>query len=416
MKLLLSFALALLAGQIFAQSGRYLQPIFQVSRTNNIQYGAAIPNGGTATAPLRLDWYQPLGDTMARRPVVFAFYGGSFIGGSTSASDIVAWCDSLTARGYVAIAVGYRVGFNLFQQGAVVRAGYRALQDGRAAIRYVKEFADSMRIDTNQIFLLGNSAGSITALQIAYADDSNRPAESFGIPNSGSDTTDLGCMDCSGNTYAHTIDIKGVVGLWGAILDLSGIDSNDRAAAIMFHGTDDTVVPIDSNNAFQNPSFPMLYGSRLIHNDLLAVGLESELYVYDGQPHNFYYDGSTFPNAYWDSLRVPSINFLCRHTIGCDTSQIVELSVMQARENVSFNVFPNPANERLQVVLPQAWATESNNILINIYNLQGQKVGFAPCLGDVTSVNTATLNNGFYVVELQHRDGRRAQQKFVVAK
>lgn len=413
--LLCAFALLAVFGSLSAQNNRYLDPIFSVTSTTGIQYGSAAPYNSTTAAPLYLDVYQPTGDTMARRPVVLAFFGGSFIGGSTSAADIVAWCDSLASRGYVSIAVGYRVGFNIFQQGAVVRAGYRALQDGRAAIRYVKEFADSLRIDTTQMYLVGNSAGAITALQIAYADDSNRPAESYGIPGSGADTTDLGCMDCSGNTYAHTIDIKAVVGLWGAVLDLAGVDSTDHTAAIMFHGTDDTVVPIDSANAFQNPSFPVLYGSRLIYQELQNFGLSSELYVYDGLGHNFYYDNSTFPNQYWDSVRVPSINFLCRHNTGCDTTQIVS-AVAQNVAPTSFRLYPNPARNQVHVQLPEAWMQDmSQPVEVAIYNVQGQAVARTQTTFAVTTFGTTQLANGFYLVELRHADGRRAQEKLIIA-
>lgn len=410
--------LAVAAMPVSAQNSRYLDPIFQVTRTNGIQYGSAAAFNSTTASPLTLDLYQPTGDTLSRRPVVMAFFGGSFIGGSTSAADIVAWCDTLAKRGYVAIAVGYRVGFNIFQQGAVVRAGYRALQDGRAAIRYVKEFADSMRIDTNQIFLVGNSAGAITALQIAYADDSNRPSESFGIPNSGADTTDLGCMDCSGNSYSHTIKIKGVVGLWGAVLDMAGLDANDETAAIMFHGTDDTVVPIDTGNAFQNASFPVLYGSRVIHNGLLGLGLESELYVYEGLPHNFYYTGSTFPNAYWDSIRVPSINFLCRLNTGCDTSQIIELGINEntAVGSVAFRLYPNPARDILHIVMPENWTAAFEPTNVQIFNVQGQLVRQLQTNQPITTIATEGLDNGFYVVQLRHADGSQARQKFIIAR
>lgn len=421
LRFFLAAAAILLPLLVSAQNTRYLDPIFGSTRTNGIQYGSAAPHNSTTPAPLYLDMYQPTGDTVSRRPVVLAFFGGSFIGGSTSASDIVAWCDSLSRRGYVAVAVGYRVGFNIFRTGAVVRAGYRALQDGRAAVRYLKEYADSFRIDTTQIFAVGNSAGAITALQIAYADDSNRPAESFGIPGGGSDSTDMGCMDCSGNSYAHTVEIKAVVGLWGAVLDLAGADSTDQTAALMFHSTDDTTVPIDSGHALSNSSFPVVYGSRLIHNRLVDLGKSSELYVYDGLGHNFYYGSNgAFPNNYWDTIRVPSINFLCRFNTYCDTTQIVS-SVQRTQSDASaapMRLFPNPAKELLHFQMP-AQASEGE-YSIEIFNAQGQalhseRAYLRPENGQIQTLTLRDMPAGFYVLRLVHtQSGTQRAQQFVV--
>ncbi len=418
-RLFLFAALLALPLLVEAQNTRYLDPIFSTTRTNGIQYGAAAPHNSTTPAPLLLDMYEPTGDTAARRPVVLTIFGGSFIGGSTNAADIVAWSDSLARRGYVAVAVGYRVGFNVFRTGAVVRAGYRALQDGRAAVRYLKEHADSFRLDTNQIYIVGNSAGAITALQIAYADDTNRPAESYGIPGGGSDSTDMGCMDCSGNNFAHTVEIKAVVGLWGAVLDLAGADSSDQTAALMFHSTDDTVVPIDSGNAQGVATFPIIYGSRLIHNKLIDLGKYSELYVYEGLGHNFYYTGGTFPNAYWDSIRVPSINFLCRFNTLCDTTQIVSVNRQRA-EAVSNDMllFPNPAKELLHFQLPSESLAGAYSI--EIYNAQGQAVHserayLQPAGEQIQTLTLRDMPAGFYVLRLQHEgSGAQTAKQFVV--
>jgi acetyl esterase/lipase len=367
MKKILLLLLALTAASsLWAQANRYRASIFQVTRTNNVEYARAIPYGSNNTPqPLQLDIYEPTGDTAALRPVVISFYGGSFIGGSKEAADIVAWSDSLARHGYVCLAPNYRLGFNIFGgAGSVVRAGYRALQDARAAVRWAKENHATYRLDTNYIFVLGNSAGAITALQTAYASDADRPAASYGLnPGALNDTMDLGCIDCSGNTYAHSPKVAGVVGLWGAVLDLSALTPADTIPALMIHGTDDTVVPIDSGNAFGNASMPILYGSRLIDAVLDSLGIRSDLYVYTGQGHNFYYNNTTFPNSYWNDIFPLGRDFLCSLNPYC----LPPVSVERLMNNIALECFPNPTQDWIQLN-----RSSQEEAMVELINVQGQ--------------------------------------------
>ena len=58
---------------------------------------------------------------------------------------------------------------NPFSQVSAERSVYRGLQDGRAAVRYLKENANIINIDTNNVFMLGSSAGAfVTIHNILY--------------------------------------------------------------------------------------------------------------------------------------------------------------------------------------------------------------------------------------------------------
>src|SRR5436189_310896 len=68
--------LAATAVPVAAKAYRYLNPIFpNVTVTNNLVYGHAKLSGG-ATEPLRLDLFQPTGDTARNRPVLIFIHGG----------------------------------------------------------------------------------------------------------------------------------------------------------------------------------------------------------------------------------------------------------------------------------------------------------------------------------------------------
>ena len=96
--------------------GRYEEEIFDnVYVTSGVYYGTNIQEGlfGDSDEDLYLDVYEPYGDDLENRPVVIFMFGGSFIGGSRTSSDIVELCTRYAKRGYVAVAIDYRLTLDL---------------------------------------------------------------------------------------------------------------------------------------------------------------------------------------------------------------------------------------------------------------------------------------------------------------
>lgn len=399
-RILFIFCLLLCLKNMKGQAGRYQKAIFpQNNIQTNIQYGSADSYdvfGLNNPLPQHLDFYEPLGDTAAQRPLVLVFFGGAFLVGDKGMEDMVAWCDSLAAYGYVCAAVNYRIGFNPLSAASSIRAGYRGVQDARAAVRYMKEFHQQFRIDTNLIFMVGNSAGAINAIQTAYGEESDRPAATYGVAGTLSDNNDLGCIDCSGNNYQHTVDVAGVVGCWGAVVDMNGLDTSDHAPIIMFHGADDTTVPIDSGLPFNNGVFPTMYGSRTIHEARIDLGLSSELHVYPGQDHNFYYDGLTFPNTYWDTIWQLTHPFLCNLNPNCTTALAVN-SV--TKDEFEIQLYPNPIKSKLTIEIEQN--KEGRSREIRIYDLLGQEIRTDIMHDSSIELDLSDFEQGVYCLRIE---------------
>jgi len=312
---LLLWLTTLPAGWLRAQSPcnlpttRYKDRLFPlVSRVNDVTYGRANDYLGFPQ-DLKLDVYMPANDTLTARPVVLMFFGGAFVLGQKTDADMTAWCDSLASLGYVAVAVQYRLGLNTTDANSATRAAYRAVQDSRAAIRYLKEFHQTYRIDTNFILVGGESAGAITAIHTAYLDlEAERPQATYRYLLE----PDLGCLDCAGNTYAHTVQVRGVLNLWGATLDTNFIQPND-APMVTIHGTDDAVVPYDAGVPFTvGYTFPRLQGALPLNARLQNLGIYHEFYPYQGQGHVFYGIPAvtvTFPNQYWPPVYAQGRDF-----------------------------------------------------------------------------------------------------------
>ncbi len=287
---------------------RYTASVFSdINITYDVIYGNApainypyLDENNISPQDLLMDIFQPEGDILEFRPtLVFAHPGGFYLG-SKEAEDMVAFCDSMAHRGYVTATINYRLGMNIFSAESATRAVYRGIQDGRSAIRFLKENAILYGIDTNNIYFLGSSAGAYIGLHNYYMDtEDERPPATYLNP-------DLGCLDCSGNIFEHSGKADGLVALWGSLLDTNLIISSDTLPIFLVHGTADVTVPFGYGSAFGNDYFPPTYGSSLVAEQLESLGNDALTYFVQDVGHEFYGTSngnwSGNPNAYWDTV------------------------------------------------------------------------------------------------------------------
>ena len=164
------------------QDYRYTERIFTAgySVTYDVVYAHKRPaidpiylnEGDTTHMDLHMDIYEPVGDTLKKRPaIIFAFSGG-FLLGHKQHEDIIAFCDSFTTRGYVVASIQYRLGMNPLSGRSATRGVYRGVQDGRSAVRYLRANADLYNIDSSRVYIIGSSAGAFIALHNAFMDES----------------------------------------------------------------------------------------------------------------------------------------------------------------------------------------------------------------------------------------------------
>jgi len=194
--------------------GRYVDLVFaRVERTNAVKYGSAIDKPTGRPVDLLLDIYEPAGDTAARRPVFVFLFGGGFVAGDRAREPRI-YCEQMARRGYVAVAIDYRI-----NQGNIVTDGIpAAVADARQAVRWLRQNADRHRLDVDRIAIGGSSAGSITSLFLAYTDLELEPGD-------------------------ETSDVAIVMDLWGGLYNEVRQMEAGEPPLIIIHGTADTVVP-----------------------------------------------------------------------------------------------------------------------------------------------------------------------------
>ncbi len=163
--------------------------------------------------------YQPIGSTAPKRPLIIFAHGGGFLIGGRESKSIKFLCEELAKHGYATASIEYRLrAINTF---SMVEAGYMAMQDGNAAIKYFKANSRKFKVDPNKIFVAGISAGGILALHSGHFDQ--------GDVLSGA-TVDLdanyGCYDCTGSHISLSNSVAGVINIVGATPSPSILDSD----------------------------------------------------------------------------------------------------------------------------------------------------------------------------------------------
>lgn len=213
---------------------------------------------GKKELELTMDVYLPNDDKKTLRPLLVLIHGGAFFNGDKADLGFPEWAHYFAGLGYAVASVNYRLGFNK-SLSSVKRAGFRAVQDVDAAIRYIVHNKNLYNVDPNRVFVAGTSAGGITALNVAFMRDGDIPSEA----------KEEGVINAVNLELNDSYKIRAVGNMWGAVNDLSILD-NASSSVISFHSTGDPVVPFGEGHPFKKIVilnlllFPTMYGSERI--------------------------------------------------------------------------------------------------------------------------------------------------------
>ena len=251
-----------------------------------IPYAQALFPGQDKMQKLCFDFYEPISTVDTLRPLVITLFGGGFVAGSRDYEDMVAFCEHFAQNGCAAASIDYRLmRARNFSSKELIRTGYMAAQDVSAAVRFFKAHWEEYHIDTNLIFLLGQSAGAVAILHALYMDEDERPAETFEEP-------ELPPLHSLGKEEAqsHTFSVAGVIALWGCIFDPEMIDADETTPVCLIHGGKDKILPVDSGYAYSVRGLPYAYGSRSMVEQLKKNGTSSfEFHFLEDESHAFYF-------------------------------------------------------------------------------------------------------------------------------
>ena len=149
-----------LGATAFAKDKRYRDDVFKkVSVTRDITYGQAPADQYGEGEQLKLDLYQPKGDTLNRGRAVLIFaHGGGFTGGDKSEGVSATLAREYAKKGYVTASINYRLnGPSTGCTGAngvtpeCYAAAIDAVHDGQAAVRWFRVNSRDYGIDKKRI-------------------------------------------------------------------------------------------------------------------------------------------------------------------------------------------------------------------------------------------------------------------------
>ncbi|MEO6305325.1 MAG: T9SS type A sorting domain-containing protein [Bacteroidia bacterium] len=378
---------------------RYLNPVFpSVNYSLNISYGNAV-NIFSVNQSLLLDFFEPFGDTVSKRPLILYLHGGGFNDTNQSRKliHIKAFCDSFALRGYAVAAVDYRLdtGGSSLSNRAIINA----MHDAKSAIRFFKANRLIYRIDTSKIFIGGESAGAITALSASYIDKINEVFYPPVAPYSSNTTIDGN----SGNA-GYSSKVKATLCFCGGnkttagnpVFDTTSINISSDPPVLIVHGTADPLIPTIA---------ALNIAIRATHKNVPNL-----FYPLYGATHCPWFYPLSNSWQYLDTLVNYTSTFLYAVVSATTTG------IKNSDQTFKLFSFPNPnSSEKLTLIIEPA---PNKEIEIILTNSLGQVVlkDQINLIENKRNLDVSYLQNGIYFLQVKTKDRLNITQKIIISK
>jgi|GEM_PF-911230 len=359
---------------------------YQSETFSSYQIQAGIPYG--TDTKQTLDLYTGTGDSQTNRPLVIFIPGGGFKGVNPPGGFSSILCGGLAKRGYVVASINYyRTTSNIPTDSVHFETMLKAQQDVKAAIRFLRKNGTLLYgIDTSQIFLTGSSAGSITALHIAYLDSAEVPSTYVNWSDIGGtfDGPDRG-------TPGVSTRISGVIANWGAIGDTAWM-KNSTVPIYCVHGDSDKTVFYDAIPA----DGPFQYSSKYIYAEAQQRGIISGLKVFTNTGHTLDNNSAKQDEAYKES------SAWLYTLLKASTVDVEEVPSMVPTAFALSQNYPNPFNPATTIQYDLATNSKVSLIVFNILGQQVAKLidGAKPAGRYSVVFDASRLASGIYFYQL----------------
>jgi acetyl esterase/lipase len=212
---------------------------------------------------LKLHIFTPEGHQVSdNRPAIVFFFGGGWTRGTPE--QFYPHCRYLASRGMVAISAEYRV------ESVHGTSPRECVQDGKSAIRWIRENAKKLGIDPTRIAAGGGSAGAHVAAAAGSVRGFEEEDQNLSISSRPEALVLFNPVyDNSPKGYGHSR----VEAYWREFSPMHNINQN-TPPTIVFLGTEDELIPVETAKEYQRR--------------MQEKGVRSDLHLYEGQPHGFF--------------------------------------------------------------------------------------------------------------------------------
>ncbi len=376
------------AQQLDCTGGRYTDHIFsEVSVIKDLQYGEATSMAGKSQA-LLLDFYEPLGDNLEKRPLVIIAHGGSFVNGDRS--QTVEFCVDFAKRGYVCANIEYRLlDMLVLDSIGLTEAIFMAINDMRAAVRYFREDASNSKgygISSDHIYVAGISAGAIMASHVAFLDTLDQ------VPEYMQTIMDKhgGFEGNSSENTQYSSEVDGVLNYSGALLRSQWIDGDDVPVYSTHDDLDQTVPCIYGSSNFIPFPFYM-HGSCAMKTVADQMNLTNQLYlVSNSTGHLSYFLNDSTKHIVLDESAAFLSSIICEGT----THVSEEIGINHSE----ISVYPNPFRDILNI------QSEAKIQEITVTGITGQ-IFLQTDQSSGNKLELSELPSGLYLVRVKTEKG-----------
>jgi len=244
-----------------------------------------------------------------KRPLVIGIQGSGFVNTCFPEPCYIKYSENVLKpnfipEGFVTASIQYRLNspFNLqalkVNDKILKETHYKAVQDAREAIKYIFENAEKFDVDTNNVFLMGTSAGAITALHSVYLDYDEVPKD---LPE-------------KYGKLAKRENIKGIISLSGAIYDLSYLKGDKKIPLMIVHGREDSIVPFDKGFYLGLKRLTPVFGGKAIYDEAVKRTIPVKGY--------FYEFGHSFPSRFQKEIYKNANDFI-RSYLDCPSGKLL---------------------------------------------------------------------------------------------
>jgi para-nitrobenzyl esterase len=334
-------------------------------------------------------------------------HSGNLIEGDKTGADITPLCQSFTKMGYVTASMNYRLGIENYptkETAAATRALMRAVQDGRAAVRYfrmsVAANGNPYGIDPSMIFIGGVSVGALAATDVAYLD---RMSE-FPL---WCDTTKHGMSGWANEfngSSGYSSSVKAVINICGAVSDTSWMHPGGTPI-ISLQGDNDHTIPFDKGSMLllNADTTQQVFGSHSIMQHANSIGLVNCFYDFKGQDHMPQVNNTEYLDTTLNLTRNFLIHFVCGDTLQCFYEHPLSVQERNA-QSPRLHCYPNPAQSALTVSLDEFGGQAAE---ISLYNALGLEVRKYNAIRDSQiTIGREGLPAGLYLIDVRVRGVR----------
>ncbi|MCP4121646.1 MAG: alpha/beta hydrolase [Bacteroidetes bacterium] len=264
---------------------KYKDPIYTNIKKTSETYATNVKQFNGVAKNLVMDLYTPVDNREMKKPVVIYLFGGGWFMKQIGGMD--QFGKSFAMKGYLGVTIDYRIGFQnasgmltcKTEFSGFDEAVYRAAQDAKAAIRYLKANADRLGIDKNKIFIGGHSAGAFTSLNAVQLDDRDVPQS---IRAKLGDVNSVGGHQNESTTVAGNFVLAG-----GTTHTLDYIDK--KVPTYIMQGTCDDILPDGYGKVYhcQQAVYPSVYTGAPLYNKYKSIGACVHYDVSCGGDHEF---------------------------------------------------------------------------------------------------------------------------------